>query len=144
MRSIHIGTAIAAALFGSACHNNTLAPARSVVGAYRVATINGAAPPAVISKSDQRTISLVGATLKVTADSRFVLDDTLSVALTGQGIVPQTDHRTGTYAVSGTRMTLIPDQTGLLDVTSLEWSGDTLTLSDPAGSVPVVIVLKKV
>jgi len=144
MRSIYAGAAIAAAILGTACHSNALAPARSVVGGYRVSTINGGAPPAIVSKNDQRTISLVGATLRMTADSRFVLDDTVSVAVTGLGTLPQTDHRTGSYAVSGTRVTMVPDQPGLLDVTSLEWNGDSLTLSDPNGSVPVVIVLKRV
>lgn len=143
MRSTYLGAAFTAAILGAACHNSTLAPARSVVGGYRVATINGAAPPAVISKNEQRTISLVGATLRMTADNRFVLDDTISVAMGTQGTVPQTDHRTGTYAVAGTRITMVPDQPGLLDVTSLEWAGDSLTLTDPDGSVPVVIVLKK-
>jgi len=144
MRTMYIGAAVAAAVLGAACHNSTLAPARSVVGGYRVATINGGTPPAIISKNEQRTVSLVGATLRMTADNRFVFDDTISVAVGAQGTVPQTDHRTGTYAVSGTKVTLVPDQPGLLDVTSLEWAGDSLTLSDPDGSVPVVIVLKKV
>ena len=143
MRSSYAGAAITAAILGAACHSSTLAPARSVVGGYRVSTINGGAPPAVISKNEQRTISLVGATLRMTADNRFVLDDTLSVTANGLGTLPQTDHRTGSYAVSATKVTLVPDQPGLLDVTSLEWTGDSLTLSDPTGSVPVVIVLKK-
>lgn len=128
----------------TACGGSTTAVADDgVSGTYKVSAINGAPPPAVISQNSQRTISLVGATFQIGSDGRFTLDDTLTVAVTGQGSGQQTDHRTGTYVVSGTKVTFTPDQVGLLTVTSLDRSGSGLTLTHPSGSVPVVIVFRK-
>lgn len=143
MGMMSLSAAVAAVILLVACDSDSVAPSATAAGTYRVSTINGAAPPAVISQSSQRTISLVGATLRIGGDSKFTLDDTLSVAVTGLGTGPQTDHRTGSYVISGSRVTFSPDQPGLLTVTTLDWSDGKLTLTDPSGSVPVTIVFTR-
>ncbi|MEO7455842.1 MAG: hypothetical protein ABIY52_06225 [Gemmatimonadaceae bacterium] len=133
-----------AAAAGLACgSSDAVTPSASLSGTYRAMSINGQAPPASISENSQRTIVLLGATLKIGTDDHFVMDDTLRI-VTGAGTAPQIDHRTGTYVATSTKITFTPDQPGALDVTSLNIGANgTLTLLDPNGSVPVTILFSR-
>lgn len=130
-------------LLAAACSSNTEPGATPLSGSYRVRSINGSPPPGLISQNSQRSVRLVGATLVIGTDNRFVMDDTLQV-ITSAGSAPQTDHRTGSWTATTGRITFTPDQVGALDVTALDIGSDgTLSLVDPSGSVPVTIVFSR-
>lgn len=114
-----------------------------MVGTYRVATINGQAPPQVVSRGGTRTVELLDATLVVAADGRYRLASDLRITVDG-ATAAQALTEEGTWRAQGDAVVFEAGAARVLGGGTARFSGGhTLTLTDAGGTPPVTIVLRR-
>lgn len=106
----------------------------TVAGTYTLQTINGARPPVVIYASGGTTISVTSGTITIRSDGTFSLSRVEHfVPCPGCGSdSPSVED--GTYTQSGNDLTLTYSSCCNVYMYPTSWSGNTLTLTDPARS----------
>ena len=107
-----IGTAVA--LSGCGGSDDLAGPggAPDVVGSYDLRSLNGDNLPATLLRTPAVIVEVISSNLLIRADGNYVLDAVIRVTPTGGPSETISDVITGTWILSGSRISLIPDAGG--------------------------------
>jgi hypothetical protein len=113
-------------------------------GTYTLATINGKPLPGLVSRSSDRTIELLASTLTLTADRRFSFSARMRVTVVGGSPIETAESAQGSWELRGTIVDFTLEGSANIGVNEMAWDGyKTLTVNDPSGSVPVMMVFTR-
>jgi hypothetical protein len=126
----------------AACGTAPADPAPSPAGTYALATINGKAPPQVISRTSGRAVELLGGSLVLRDDGGFSFVGTARVTAGGAS-AEAAQFLSGTWRASGAQVTFTPDRPGVIAAGPGQLAAATLTVVDVSEPVPVTFVFRK-
>lgn len=129
-----IGTAVA--LSGCGGSDDLAGPggggALDVVGSYDLRSVNGDNLPATILQTPDGIIEVVSSNLLIRADGNYVVDFVIRVTPTGGPSETISDVGTGTWVLSGSRISLISDTGGCTDTGTV--SSNRITFEEECDS----------
>lgn len=100
----------------------------AVVGSYDLTSINGDNLPVTVLETIGGSAEITDGSLSIRADGNFALEATVRVTNDGQTETVN-DVTTGSWILSGNRLTLDFDLSGLCTDTAT-WSGDRITIEE--------------
>lgn len=141
MRPILLTLAAASLSLGTAACHDTAGTEPSPAGTYALVTVNGKAPPQLVARNANGDLEVMSATLVLKNDGTYASTYVYRAVANPSGNVEQTTR--GAWTVNGATVTYRPDGSSPSSVSTMRWDGATLTLDDPAGSVPVTLVFRR-
>ena len=133
---------LACTLVTAACSkDSTVAPTTSPVGTYALATVNGKSLPQVAARVASGDVEVVSASLVLKTDASYA--STYTYRTVTAPITTFTQNISGTWSASGGAVTFYPTGASPSSVSTMQWSGGTLTLVDPNAVIPVTLVFRR-
>jgi hypothetical protein len=127
----------------AACGGEAVAPGGDVTGTYALSGIDGKAPPQVVSRTVARTVVLTTGSLVVGGDGSFAFVGELRVT-SGTAVITEAQTISGSWRRTAGGIEIAPSEAGVVGSGSLAFTrGNTLTLVDRGGAVPVTIEFRK-
>ncbi len=106
MKAISITLLAGAMTAAVACSSSSTSPSASIAGTYVLSSVNGQSLPAIVTKAGDDTAVVVTDTLELSASNTYTRHAVDTLRSQGSGPTPYSHVSNGTYARSGSSITL--------------------------------------
>jgi hypothetical protein len=106
MKAISITLLVGAMAAAAACSSSSTSPSASIAGTYVLSSVNGESLPAIVTKTGDDTAVVVADTLALTANNTYTRHAVDTLRSEVSGVTLYSHVSSGTYARSGSSITL--------------------------------------